>query len=510
MAQSMTPLLCWTWHSPSAGFLATRFEPDGDVVEGRQELTETSMEFTKLGKIPVAEFEALVEQARQLPWPSEPPVPWLALPPKDPEWVEAWIKESGAERTLRVSVTDLPQTPALAAFRAKVIEARKKAAKRLFVINSPAFRIGVVFFTLSLFFLYLNVKGSRKALALNASQHLEAVVVQRVGSSQNDKGRHLRVRLTPKGEDSQEMDVSEYLSDDNWTAAKAGDHVAVCYDAATGVICLERDLSRYLKDQNWLYLGPVGFAGLGLLLCLVFKGKTSQVRSDGTEYVTREDRVVLEGRNWDVLGLCDSATVPLDTLTGVALRNQGVLYEKGQGVAKDLAKANDLYRQAFDKGDAIAGRYWALNLENGVGVEPDPAEANRIYLKAGDMGDALSLVNFGFNLQNGIGAEKDPQRANEYYWRAGGMGSGMAFRNLGANYENGIGAAADPAEANRFYLKAGELGDAAGYYNLGLNHENGVGCNADTFKAREFYHKAAEMGHEKAQVRLASLAVAPK
>ena len=502
----MIPLLCWTWHSPTAGFLVTRFQPDGTVVEGRQDLTETSMEFNQLGAIPVADFQALVEQARQLPWPAEPPLPWSALPPTDPEWVEAWIKESNAERTLRVPVAELPQTPALAALRAQVIAARKKSTQRLFAYNSPAFRIGLVFFAVSLIFLYTILQGSWHVSGLlKNSQHLDAVVVKRVGASENDRGRHLRVRLTPHGEDPQEVDVSEYLSGATWAAANAGDHVPVYYDAASGLVCMASDLERNAADQKWLYLGPIAFAGLGALLCLVFKGKNSQARSDGTEYVTKEDRVVLDGHDWDVLGLSTPSNRSVDSLSGEALRIQGVLYEKGEGVTKDLAKANELYRKAFEKGDVIAGRYLALNLENGIGVEPDAAEANRTYFRAGELGDALSYVNLGFNLQNGIGGDKDPQKANEYYWKAGGMGSGMAYRNLGANYESGIGVEANPEEANQFYLKAGELGDAAGYYNLGTNYESGIGCAADTFKAREFYHKASEMGHEKAQARLAEL-----
>ena len=53
----------------------------------------------------------------------------------------------------------------------------------------------------------------------------------------------------------------------------------------------------------------------------------------------------------------------------------GVMYENGRGVAKDEARAVELYQAAADQGLAAAQCYLGVMYENGRGVAKDEARA---------------------------------------------------------------------------------------------------------------------------------------
>ena len=55
------------------------------------------------------------------------------------------------------------------------------------------------------------------------------------------------------------------------------------------------------------------------------------------------------------------------------MRNLGLLYANGQGVAQDYAKAREWYEKAADKDDATAMRNLGMLYANGLGVTQDYA-----------------------------------------------------------------------------------------------------------------------------------------
>ena len=65
-----------------------------------------------------------------------------------------------------------------------------------------------------------------------------------------------------------------------------------------------------------------------------------------------------------------------------AMSNLGLLYDNGQGVAQDYAKAREWYEKAADKGDADAMFNLGLLYDNGQGVAQDYAKAREWYEKA--------------------------------------------------------------------------------------------------------------------------------
>lgn len=75
----------------------------------------------------------------------------------------------------------------------------------------------------------------------------------------------------------------------------------------------------------------------------------------------------------------------------IALENLADCHEHAHGVAKDLAEAAKLYRQAAEKGWASGQKHYARVLENGLGVPAAPALAIEWYAKAANQGDAEAM-----------------------------------------------------------------------------------------------------------------------
>ena len=60
----------------------------------------------------------------------------------------------------------------------------------------------------------------------------------------------------------------------------------------------------------------------------------------------------------------------------------GVAYNYGDGVAKDLDKASQLYQLAANQGDCYAQRSLGIMYEDGLGVERDAGRAASLYDQA--------------------------------------------------------------------------------------------------------------------------------
>lgn len=79
-----------------------------------------------------------------------------------------------------------------------------------------------------------------------------------------------------------------------------------------------------------------------------------------------------------------------------ALRKEGVAYEHGEGVPKDLSKAAALYCEAGLAGDAEALYNLGWMYANGRGVERDDSIAFALFARAARNGDAQALKMLAF------------------------------------------------------------------------------------------------------------------
>jgi TPR repeat protein len=68
--------------------------------------------------------------------------------------------------------------------------------------------------------------------------------------------------------------------------------------------------------------------------------------------------------------------------------NLGMMYDKGDGVARDLVAAAKWYRRAADKGHAQSQFNLGLMYTNGEGVEKNREEATKWLKKAARQGHA--------------------------------------------------------------------------------------------------------------------------
>jgi hypothetical protein len=110
--------------------------------------------------------------------------------------------------------------------------------------------------------------------------------------------------------------------------------------------------------------------------------------------------------------------------------NLGLMYDSGQGVARDYAQAAIWYRKAADQGLAPAQNNLGSLYENGQGVARDYAQAMNWFRKAADEGYAASYNNVGEMYEKGLGVPKDITQATVWYEKAADLGDEKAKAKL--------------------------------------------------------------------------------
>ncbi len=92
----------------------------------------------------------------------------------------------------------------------------------------------------------------------------------------------------------------------------------------------------------------------------------------------------------------------------------------GDGIARDEARAVELYRRAAEQGYPVAMCDLGLCYELGAGMRQ--AEAVHWYAQGALAGHAPSQCNLGYCYLTGIGVEPDPETAVEWLEKAAGQG----------------------------------------------------------------------------------------
>ena len=94
-----------------------------------------------------------------------------------------------------------------------------------------------------------------------------------------------------------------------------------------------------------------------------------------------------------------------------SLYNFGLMYDTGQGVSQDDAKAVTWLRKAAEQSHASAQFNLGVMYERGQGVPQDSAEAVKWFRKAAEQGDASAQSNLGLMYDAGRGVPQDYVRA---------------------------------------------------------------------------------------------------
>lgn len=183
----------------------------------------------------------------------------------------------------------------------------------------------------------------------------------------------------------------------------------------------------------------------------------------------------------------------------------GLMYEDGQGVAKNEPEAAKWYRQAAEQGHSLAQNQLGWMYEYGRGVVKNDAEAVKWYRRAAEQGHEFAQYCLGGMYAYGHGVAKNGTEALKWYRQAAEQGFAEAQLALGNMYSDGRGVAKNAAKAVIWYRQAAEQGNASAQFNLGLMYANGRGVAKNAGEAVKWYRMAAEQGEASAQWNMGAM-----
>ena len=108
----------------------------------------------------------------------------------------------------------------------------------------------------------------------------------------------------------------------------------------------------------------------------------------------------------------------------------GAMYERGQGVAKDLGRARSWYQSAAEKGNVKAMHNLAVTASARDDGTPDYALAAKWYGEAASYGLPDSQFNLGILAEHGLGQEQNAAAAYKWFLLASKAGDKEATKRL--------------------------------------------------------------------------------
>lgn len=172
----------------------------------------------------------------------------------------------------------------------------------------------------------------------------------------------------------------------------------------------------------------------------------------------------------------------------------GIMYEMGQGVAKDNVEAARWYKLAAAKGNAGAQFNLASMYYHGRGVAVNVKEAVRLFKLAGEQGDQNAQVFLAVMYINGDGINAhDDVEAVRWYKLAAAQGNVDAQFYLASMYFGGLGVAQDYVRAHMwsnlasirqqtFILKRDAIASAMTPQQIAEAQKLATECQARNFK----------------------------
>lgn len=147
--------------------------------------------------------------------------------------------------------------------------------------------------------------------------------------------------------------------------------------------------------------------------------------------------------------------------------NQGI-----QNIEFDSLTFNTLEGLAKE-GNAVAQRMLASMYEHGEGVPKDIAKAIQWYRSAADLNDDVAQFYLGYMYYQAIGFEQDYQQAFIWFAKAAAQGNADFQYNLGNLYRYGTGVAADFKTAIQWYLLAANQDQGNAQLALAILYQQG-------------------------------------
>jgi len=117
--------------------------------------------------------------------------------------------------------------------------------------------------------------------------------------------------------------------------------------------------------------------------------------------------------------------------------NLGILYENGQGVAKDYKQAFFWYKKVANQGYPNAQNKIGVMYAEGKGVERDYPQAAHWLRNAADQDVPAAQSTLALLLESGVGVAEDDKQAADYFYKAGLHDNKFAQVQLGKMYCGG-------------------------------------------------------------------------
>ncbi|MCQ8239540.1 tetratricopeptide repeat protein [Rhizosaccharibacter radicis] len=131
-----------------------------------------------------------------------------------------------------------------------------------------------------------------------------------------------------------------------------------------------------------------------------------------------------------------------------------------------FAEAEQAWRTAADNGVPAAALFIGVMYDTGQGLPHDEARALEWYRRAAQAGDATAAFNLATMLDAGRGAPMDRSGAVRWYRQAAAGGHARAAFVLGMLYETGDGVPRDRTQAARWFRQAAREGVPAARTHL--------------------------------------------
>ena len=203
--------------------------------------------------------------------------------------------------------------------------------------------------------------------------------------------------------------------------------------------------------------------------------------------------------------------------------NLGVMYYKGDGVPQDRYKATEWFQKAANQGHIKAESnlkvmstnaaveilreaanqgapraQYSLGLiyQAGESVHQDSAKAFEWYTKAANQGNADAQYNLGWMYRKGEGVRQDHNKAFEWYTKAANQGNAEAQAMLGSMYSEGEGVHQDDSKAAQWIEKSANQGRAKSQAMIGLMYYYGEGVPQNVTIAKEWFSKSCDNGDQ--------------
>jgi len=182
----------------------------------------------------------------------------------------------------------------------------------------------------------------------------------------------------------------------------------------------------------------------------------------------------------------------------------GDLYRDGRVVAKDIAKAIDLYGKALEKGKLAAAAKLGDLYRQGEALGLDPHKAVGYYEQGVQGGDVGAKAGMAALYAEGVLVGRDIPKAVALYEEIIAAGGTWAVSSLAALYLKGDAVGLDPAKAVGYYQQGVQAGDAGAMAGLASLYRDGLVLPRDVSKAADLYQDAYRAGRKSGLASAAS------